>query len=116
MSTEPDSCRPVTLPSGETIRVRGAGEMGPAAVAALGEVVDAARRKMAAEYPPNPAAEALWARLLAAAAAEGMSLREIAKSADVLPSRVLRIGQGYMPDEVDLAGIEAWLTASSDSE
>lgn len=38
-----DSCRPVALPSGETVLVRGRGGLGPAGVAAFAEVVDAAR-------------------------------------------------------------------------
>lgn len=42
--TEPDSCRPVEV-DGETIRVRGAGEMSDEGRAALAEVVRAATRR-----------------------------------------------------------------------
>lgn len=106
-----DSCRPVLLPSGETIRVRGAGPMGPEAVAALGEVVAAARAKMAAEQPPNPAAEALWGRLGAVLDTRGIGLRGAAREAGVRLSTLFRIGQGYMPDDHDLAAIDLWLEA-----
>lgn len=44
-----DECRPVTLPSGEPIRVRSAEPMPPDDAAALGTLVDAVRRRMAAE-------------------------------------------------------------------
>jgi hypothetical protein len=109
-----DSCHEVTLPSGEPIRVRGAGEMSPEAVAALGELVDAARRMHAASHPPNLAAEALWARLNARADASGIRRRDAAHEAGVRPSVVVRIGQGIMPDETDLAAIERWI-AKGDS-
>lgn len=60
-----DECRDVTLASGETIRMRGRRGLGPAGVAALGELVEAARAK-AAENPPDPGAPELWARIEAA--------------------------------------------------
>lgn len=113
MMPEPrDACRPVTLPSGEPIRVRGAEPMGPEAVAALGEVAAAARARMATEHPPNPAAEALSGRLQAALNTRGISLREAAHEAGVRPWTVLRIAQGYMPGDGDMALIERWLAAS----
>ncbi len=106
-----DACRPVTLPSGETIRVRGAEPMGPESAAALAEVVAAARARMAAEHPPNPAAEALWARLRAVLDARGIGLRDAAREAGVRPSTLFRIGQGYLPDQADMVLIDAWLEA-----
>lgn len=62
-----DTCRPVTLPSGEAIPVRGAHPMNDRDVAALEALVAAARRKMIAEQPEfscfdrDPEAVA-WAR------------------------------------------------------
>lgn len=109
MSVPHDECREVTLPSGESIRVRAAGEMSPEVVAALGEIVDAARRMHAAEHPPNPATEALWARLTVCLDARGVRLRDAATEAGVRFSVLFRIGQGYLPDAADLASIERWL-------
>jgi len=104
-----DSCRPVLLPSGEPIRVRGADPMGPEAVAALGEVVAAARARRAAEHPPDPAAVALWGRLYAMLRRERMSSFRMASQAGVAFSVLSRLRNGYMPDATDLATIEAWL-------
>ena len=106
-----DSCRPVTLPSGETIRVRGAGEMSPEAAAALGEIVEAARRKMATEHPADPGTEELWARLNARMDELDISLRGVAYETGVRFSTLFRIAQGRMPDRDALAVIEAWLDA-----
>jgi len=50
VDSELDTCRPVDV-DGETIRVRGAAEMGDESRSALGEVVRAARAKMTAEAP-----------------------------------------------------------------
>ncbi len=111
-----DSCRPVTLPSGETIRMRGAGEMSPEAAAALGEIVEAARRKMAVEHPENPDAVALWHRLLGTADARGVRLRDAATESGVRPWVLLRIAQGIMPDRDALAAIENWLTNGDENE
>ena len=108
-----DACRPVTLPSGETIRVRSGAPINAEAAAALGEFVDAARRLDAAEHPPNPAAEALWARLRAVLDARGIGLRDAARQAGVRFSTLFHIGQGHMPDEADMAAIERWLTPPS---
>lgn len=47
-----DTCRPVELPDGSTIRVLGSGDMSPETVEALGAVVEAAKRRMESE-PPN---------------------------------------------------------------
>lgn len=105
-----DACRPVTLPSGESIRVRSTRPMDAEETAALGEIVDAARRKMAAEHPPNPAAEALWARVTARCDASGILRRDAAHQAGVRPSTLTRIAQGIMPGGDELAAIEAWLT------
>lgn len=77
--------------------------------AALGTVVAAARAKMAAEHPPNPAAEALCARLRATLDARGIGLRDAAREAGVRFSTLFRVGQGYMPGASDMAAIEAWL-------
>lgn len=49
--SEPDTCRDVDL-DGETIRVRGVGDMSTASREALAELVRAARRKFADEHPP----------------------------------------------------------------
>ena len=106
-----DECRPVTLPSGETIRVRGSDEMSPQAVEALAELVDAARTRHALEHPENPAAAALWARLEARAGHRRLRLREAAAEAGVRFSTLFRVAQGYMPDEGELARIERWLIA-----
>lgn len=50
--TEPDAdaCRPVEI-DGEIIRVRGSSDMSDESRAALAEVIRAAKRKFAAEYP-----------------------------------------------------------------
>jgi hypothetical protein len=109
VSGDRDECREVTLPSGEPIHVRGARPMNTEEVAALGILVDAVRAKHATEHPPNPAAEALYARLAARAESAGIRLRDAAREAGVRPSVLTRIAQGYMPGEDDLAAIEAWL-------
>lgn len=103
-----DECRMVKLPSGEPIRVRGAGEMSPEAAAALGEIVDAARR-MAAEQPVDDGVPELLERLDAARKSDCLSLRDVARQAGVRFSTLFRIGQGYMPFDADLARINAWL-------
>lgn len=105
-----DECRPVKLPSGEPMRVRSAEPMGPEAVAALGELVDAARRKMAAEHPPEPGTHELYERLHARMDVLDVSLRGVAFQTGVRFSTLFRIGQGLMPDGDDLAAIERWLT------
>jgi hypothetical protein len=104
-----DECRPVTLPSNETIRVRSAAEPSPEAVTALGKVVDAVRAKHAAEHRPDDGAGGLWARLESARQPRGLSLRDVASQAGVRFSTLFRIGQGRMPDSADLARINAWL-------
>jgi hypothetical protein len=104
-----DECRPVTLPSGETLRVRGAEEMTPDAVVALGQLVDAVRKLHAEQHPENPAAVALWERLTAAVDGRGRWLSEVAHEVGVRFSTLMRIAQGYMPDADDLALIESWL-------
>ena len=111
-----DECRDVELASGEVVRVRGRGGLGPAGVAALSELVEAARSK-AAETPPDPGAPALWARIEAALDPDSpIPLRGAAKAAGVRFSVLFRVRQGRMPDPVDLAAIETWLeTYSADS-
>lgn len=106
---EGDSCRAVELPSGEMIRVRGRGGLGPAGVAALSELVEAVRAK-AAETPPDPGAPQLWARIEAALDPDSPApLRDAAQAAGVRFSVLFRIRQGRMPDPADLAAIEDWL-------
>jgi len=100
-------CRDVALPSGEVIRVRGRGELGPAGVAALAELVEAVRRK-AAENPPDPGTEVLYERIEAARGP--LNWRQVAALAGVKFSVLFRIGQGRMPGTDDLARIETWLT------
>lgn len=112
MAEPRDECREVTLPSGEPIRVRGAGEMSPEAVAALGEIVDAARR-MAAEQPVDDGARELWARLDAARKSDCLSLRDVARQAGVRFSTLFRVGQGRMPSAEELAAIERWLAGAA---
>lgn len=104
---ERDECRPVTLPSGETIRVRGRGGLGPAGVTALGELVDAVRRLDAERNPPDEGAAELWARLESVGG--DRSLRECARLAGVRFAVLFRVGQGRMPGGGDLAAIERWL-------
>lgn len=113
MSESPDECRPVTLPSGEVIRVRGRGGLGPAGVAALGELVDAARRLDAERNPPDDGAPELWARIDAARG--DRSLRECARLAGVRFAVLFRIRQGRMPGAQDPAAIEAWLAAQDET-
>lgn len=104
-----DECRDVTLESGEVVRVRGRGGLGPAGVAALSELVEAARAK-AAENPPDPGAPQLWARIDAALDPDSPApLREAAKAAGVRFSVLFRVRQGRMPGGEDLAAIETWL-------
>lgn len=106
-----DSCRPVLLPSGEAIRVRGVAPMGPEAVAVLGEVVAAARRRMAAEHPPEPGSEDLYERIRARCDTLDISLRGVAFQTGVRFATLIRIEQGIMPDRDALAAIEDWLTS-----
>lgn len=49
-ATEPDTCRPVEV-DGETIRVRGSGEMTPEAEEALAALVRVAKAKFVADDP-----------------------------------------------------------------
>lgn len=114
MMREPrDECRDVTLPSGEVVRVRGRGGLGPAGVAALSGLLEAVRAK-AAETPPDPGAPQLWARIEATLDPTGaFPLREAAKAAGVRFSVLFRVRQGRMPGGEDLAAIETWLTAAA---
>lgn len=107
-----DSCRDVTLPSGETIRVRGRGGLGPAGVAALAELVEAARAKAAADNPPDDGTDVLYARIETARGP--LNWRQVAALAGVKFSVLFRIGQGRMPGTEDLAAIETWLEARDD--
>lgn len=102
-----DTCREVTLPSGEPIRVRGADDMSPEAIAALGEIVDAVRAWHAAEHPPDDGAEELWTRIDQTLG--GLTLREAARQAGVPFSALFRVAQGRMPEGEQLAAIENWL-------
>ena len=105
-----DECRDVELPSGEVIRVRGDGELDAAGIAALGEVVDAARR-LAAETPPDDGAAELYERIESVRGE--LNWRQVAARAGVRFSVLFRIGQGRMPDPADLTAIETWLTAAA---
>jgi predicted polyphosphate/ATP-dependent NAD kinase len=104
-----DECRRVTLPSGETIRLRSTQAPTGEALAALEEVVTAAKR-MAASMPVDDGAEALWARIETVRLRDGLTLREIGRQAGVRFSVLFRIGQGRMPDADDSASIGRWLT------
>lgn len=110
MGEQRDSCRDVTLPSGEVIRVRGRGGLGSAGVAALGELVDAVRVK-AAENPPDAGAPEMFGRIESARG--DRTLRECAHEASVKLSVLFRIGQGAMPALDDLAKVKAWLQRQS---
>jgi len=102
-----DECRPEMLPSGEVIRVRGARPFSEAERKSLGELVEAARRRMP---PPNPGALELHERIVAALAGLEISRRiELAPMIGVKYSVLGRIPQGRMPDADDLAKIETWL-------
>ena len=106
---EGDQCRDVELDSGEVVRVRGRGGLGPAGVAALSELVEAVRAN-AAENPPESGAPALWARVEAALDPDSpFPLRGAAKAAGVRFSVLFRVRQGRMPGPADLAAIEDWL-------
>jgi len=109
---ERDECRPVALPSGEVIRVRGCGGLGPAGVAALAELVEAVRVK-AAENPPDPGTGVLHERIEAARGP--LNWRQVAALAGVGFSTLFRIGQGRMPGAADLARIETWLAVREDA-
>lgn len=113
MSEPRDECRDVTLESGEVVRVRGRGGLGPAGVAALSDLVEAVRAK-AAETPPDEGAAELWARIEAARGRR--TLRECAAQAGVKFSVLFRIGQGRMPDTEAFARIETWLTRSEPTD
>lgn len=108
-----DECRDVELASGEVVRVRGRGGLGPAGVAALSELVEATRTK-AAQTPPDPGVPQLWARIEAALDPDSaIPLRDAAKAAGVRFSVLFRVRQGRMPGPADLAAIETWLTAAA---
>ncbi len=109
MSEPRDECRDVELASGEVVRVRGRRGLGPAGVAALSELVEAARAK-AAENPPDEGTGVLYERIEAARAARNW--RQVAAEVGVKFSVLFRIGQGRMPGGEDLAAIETWLAAS----
>lgn len=107
MPRDRDECREVTLPSGEAIRIRGAGDLTPEAVSALGELVDAARAQFAARHPDAEEARALWARVDAARG--DLLLRGVAYEAGVTIGALFRIMQGNLPDDADRAALERWL-------
>jgi hypothetical protein len=111
MSEPQDSCRPVTLPTGETLRVRGAGEMDAAGVAALGEIVDVARRMMP---EPDGGAPELYARVDAVRARLGLSARDVAHQAVVSHAMLSRLANGRMPNAMDLSLLELWLRENED--
>jgi len=109
--TEPDSCRPVTLPSGETILVRARGGLGPAGVAALAEVVEAVRALHAAQSPPDLGAEDLYRRVDAVCARLRLPRYQAAKAIGVRYSVLVRLAQGCLPCGGDRTALEAWLEA-----
>lgn len=101
-----DQCRPVALPTGETIRARGAEPMTEQDAAALAVVVGAARGLIP---PPSPEAVDLYARLDAARTARGLLWRELAHEAGVRPAVPSRLANGVMPDPADQAKLGRWL-------
>lgn len=104
-----DQCSDVTLPSGDAVRVRGRGALDAADIAALAELVEAARAKAAALNPPDPDAAKSRARLDMVRRARGVSLREMGAACGVKFSVLFRAAQGRMPGEADRAAVEAWL-------
>ncbi len=113
MTGRRDECRLVTLPSGETVPVFGSESMSPEGAAALGELVDVVRAKMAAENPENPLATALYLRCEAVRNDRVMFWSEAAREAGVRFSVMTRLANGRMPGPEDLARIEAWLETYS---
>jgi hypothetical protein len=116
MMTQPDSCRPVALPSGETVLVRARGGLGPVGVAALAEVVEAARAKHAAEHPPDPGAGELYGRVDAVCKRLGMPRYQAAKAIGVRHSVLVRLAQGRLPCGGDRTALEAWLESQESAE
>jgi hypothetical protein len=110
-----DTCRPVALPSGEQIVVRGGRGLDAKESAMLGEVVDAARRHHELTHPVDEGAAELWARIQAARRTAGLSLRDAAGLAGVRFSVLFRIGQGRMPGEAERAAIERWLATAENT-
>ena len=108
-----ERCRDVTLKSGETIRVRGRRSLGPTGVAALSDLVEAARAK-AAETPPDEGSDVLYERIEATRGP--LNWRQVAAQSGVKFSVLFRIGQGRMPGSEDRAAIETWLAASGHPE
>jgi hypothetical protein len=102
-----DTCRPVALPSGEAIVVRGGREMDEQGSAMLEQVVGAARRMHELTHPVDEGAAELWARIQAARG--GWLLAGIARQAGVKLSVLVRLAQGRLPGEADRVAIEAWL-------
>lgn len=104
-----DQCSDVAPPPGEAVRVRGRGALD----AALGELVEVARAKAAAQTPPDPDAAELWARLDAVRRERGVSLREMGGECGVRFSVLFKTAQGRMPGAADRAAVEAWLAATT---
>jgi hypothetical protein len=108
-------CRPVTLGTGETVPVLGDRPMDARDTAALGQLVAVVRAKVAAEHPPEPGAQALYARIDAARTATGLSAYQTAKAAGVALSVLTRLANGRMPGEQARAAIETWLAGQETS-
>jgi hypothetical protein len=107
----PDSCRPVTLPDGEVVRVRGGEEPSDEAVRALAAITAAARQRMAEDHANDPpvlaqVADAVETR----AAAEDLLLRTAAKQAGVSPAVLSRVRQGGADTVTvgDLVALARW--------
>lgn len=111
MSEPRDTCRPVVLPSGQTVVIRSEVEPTGESLAAVKDIMAAALRLAQERSRPDPGAEALWSRV--AAARGDRTLRECAHEAGVKFSVLFRVGQGRMPPTEDLARIEAWLAAGA---
>jgi hypothetical protein len=104
-----DTCRPVALPSGEQIVVRGGREMDEQESAMLEQVVGAARRLHELTHPVEQGVAELWARIEAALRPGRHPLRDAAQQVGVRFAVLFRVAQGRMPGEQDRAAIEAWL-------
>ncbi len=110
-----DQCRPVELPDGQVVIVRGDREPTAEGIAALAEIVAAAQRHHELLHPPHPAAADLYARLDAARTQLGVTWRELARLVGAPASVLTRLAQGIVPDEPVRGALEAWLARNDGS-
>lgn len=108
-----NECRPVELPDGQVVIVRGNRELDAAGVAAVSEIVAAAQRHHELLHPQDPAAAGLYARLDAARIALDVTWRELARQTGAPASVLTRLAQGVVPTEPTLGALEAWLARNT---